>query len=87
VKINPNTYESEEQMDFRKEICFIAKYLDISVGRIYIDANHPTGEYVIFIDGKYNGYLDQDFYWFMLDGLDPYGEYEEWRKMHERRGN
>lgn len=82
VKINPDTYEAEEQQDFRQEICFIAKYLGISQRRIYIDSSHPVGEYVIFIDGKYNGYLDQDFYWFMLEGLDSYGEYEEWRKMY-----
>lgn len=37
MKINPNTYESEEQRDFRKEICFIAKYLDIRASRVYID--------------------------------------------------
>lgn len=79
MKINPNTYESEEQQDFRKEMCFIARYLDISQKRIYIDDSHPVGEYVIFIDGKYNGYLDQTFYDFMIVGIDPYGDYEEWR--------
>lgn len=85
MKINPNTYESEEQQDFRKEMCFIARYLDISQKRIYIDSSHPVGEYVIFIDGKYNGYLDQAFYDFMIEGIDPCGDYEERRKIYEHR--
>ena len=33
---------------------------------------------VIFIDGHYNGYLDTDFYNYMIHGIYPYGDYEDW---------
>lgn len=65
-------------LDFRKEINYIAEILDIDVKRIRICEDHPCGEHVIFIDGFYNGYLDNDFYNFMESGIDHYRDYEGW---------
>lgn len=67
-----------DERDFKQEISFIAKLLGISESRIEIDADHPCGEDLILVDGKFNGYLDTDFYNYMLHGIDPYREYEAW---------
>ena len=69
--------EPEERQDFKQEIHWIATALGIVPTRIQID-DHPVGEYVIFIDDIYNGYLDRYFYDFMFHGYDPYGDYKEW---------
>ena len=70
-------YETDYR-DFKQEINFIAHTLDILVSRIRVDGNHPVGEDVIFIDDIYNGYLDQEFYDFMLFRCDPYEKYKDW---------
>jgi len=78
---NPPTIHEElhsGRRDFKQEISFIAKLLKISESRIEIDGSHPVGFDVIFIDGKYNGYLDDRFYDYMLHGIDEYGDYAEW---------
>ena len=76
-RIKVVTIEDEpEQRTFSKEIDFIAKFLDIDKNRIRISPDHPVGEDVIFIDDKWGGYLDIDFYW-LMDGYDPYGYFKE----------
>lgn len=70
--------EEKDTRDFKQEIHLIAAKLGICKSRIEIDGEHPCGEDCIFIDGKWNGYLDTQFYWFIVDGYDPYGEYEDW---------
>lgn len=74
-----NNFNSEK--DFHKELCWIAKTLGIRRGRIKVDPVHPVGEVVIFIDGSYNGYIDQRFYDFMEQGIDPYDDFKEWIEM------
>lgn len=74
----PSIYESEQY--FTQETLFISKLLGINKNRIEIDGSHPVGFDVIFIDGKYNGYLDDGFYDFMLHGIDEYGDYADWLK-------
>ena len=64
--------------DFREEKNFISKLLGVKYNKIVIDENHPCGEDVIFINGNYNGYIDQRFYDYMLHGIDDYGFFEEW---------
>ena len=71
-------WKDSDQRDFKQELHWISNALGISASRIYMDGDHPVGEDVIFIDGIYNGYLDQSFYDFMLYGIDPYEDYEEW---------
>lgn len=82
-----NYFDEEDYYrgDFKEEIDFIAKLLDINPKRINIDPYNTCGEFVIFIDEHYNGYLDNQFYDYMLHGLDEYGEYEDWVKMWEER--
>lgn len=69
---------SADKRDFNREISFIANLLGISESRVNINAGHPVGEDLILVDGKYNGYLDTDFYNYMLHGIDPYADYEDW---------
>lgn len=64
--------------NYIKEKCFIAKTLGIKVKRIEIDSEHPSGFITIFIDGRYNGYIDEMFYGFMEYGVDTYGVFEDW---------
>ena len=73
-----NNWWEDERRDFKQEIHWIANTLGISCNRIHIDGEHPVGEDVIFIDGVYNGYLDQEFYDYMIHGLDPYDDYARW---------
>tara|TARA_R110000744_G_C19371770_1_gene563139 strand:+ start:16396 stop:16611 length:216 start_codon:yes stop_codon:yes gene_type:complete len=63
---------------YTKEKCWIAETLGIKQNRIQIDTEHPCGELVIFIDGEYNGYLDDSFYLFMEKGIDLHSEFEDW---------
>lgn len=69
--------ESKYRDEFSEEITFIAKLLCLSPKRIEIDPYHPCGT-CIFIDGWWNGDIDQSFYDFMISGYDPYDEYEAW---------
>lgn len=64
--------------NYIKERCFIAKALGIKVKRIQIESEHPSGYIMIFIDGAYNGYIDEMFYGFMEHGVDIYGGFEDW---------
>lgn len=66
-----------DRREFKREISFIAKLLGISESRVEVDGEHPCGD-VIFIDGVYNGYCDNDFYNFMIHGIDEYGDYKDW---------
>lgn len=77
----------EERRDFKQEIHWIATTLGISARRIEIDAEHPVGEDVIFIDGVYNGYLDQQFYDYMTHGVDEYGDYADWIASWKNKTN
>lgn len=77
--------EEGDSRDFTQEIAFISNLLHIKSGRIRISADHPCGEDVIFIDGVYNGYLDSDFYSFMDNWYDPYGDYEQWIAEYRRK--
>lgn len=74
MSVDEDVYES-----FNKEKCFISKYLGVDIKKIVIDCNHPCGEHVIFINGVYNGYLDNDFYLFMECGLDHLYKYKGWK--------
>ena len=79
MKIELNMwYDEKNNRDFKKEINWIASVLNIPTKRIRIDGEHPCGEDCIFIDDKWNGYLDNSFYQFMENGFDPYGDFEEW---------
>lgn len=77
--------------NYIKEKCFISKLLGISQRRIEIDDQHPCPETIIFIDGTYHGYLDQEFYNFMEYGLDPDGYFkdwiDEWGETHHAKPN
>lgn len=85
MKIREHEFEEEEQRDFLHEIALIAKVLNIHPSRIEIDGNHPVGDDCIFIDGEYNGYLDKSFYDWIVDGYDPYGEFEAWKERWRKR--
>lgn len=70
------------QREFTKEVAFLASYLGIKQNRIYIHGDHPVGEDVIFIDKKYCGYLDFEFYTFMETGEDSiYWGFEELKEI------
>lgn len=79
---SPSIYEPEQ--DFKQEILFISKLLEINKNRIEIDGSHPVGFDVIFIDSHYHGYLDDRFYDFMLHGIDEYGDYVDWLALFQR---
>lgn len=49
---------------FSKEICWIAKNLNLDVNKFRID-DMTFGDPVVFYDGKYFGYLLDDFYYAM----------------------
>lgn len=77
--------DEEEERNFLQEIHFISDYLGIDKSRIKISADHPCGEDVIFIDGAYNGYLDNKFYDFMISGVDLYGDFQFWKEDFENK--
>lgn len=78
-------YEDEEaRQDFSEEIAFIAKLLSLNPKRIRISPDHPCGT-CIFIDEKWNGYIEESFYDFMISGYDPYSEYEAWVERWRNR--
>lgn len=59
----------EAREDFHKEIIFISQYLGVHKSKIELDVCHPVGDIVIFVGGKYAGYLDTSFYDFMETGI------------------
>lgn len=81
IKLHSNIgQEVNDKYMFKEEINFITNCLGVSRDKVEIDTNHPVGEYVIFVDGKYCGYVDFMFYNFMDNGEDPYGYFEEWNR-------
>jgi hypothetical protein len=48
--------------EFETEIQFLMKKHRLSRNDIRIDADHPVGEDVLYIKGKFAGYLDEYFY-------------------------
>jgi len=67
-------YEKERidsQKDFHKEILWLCKKYSVKPSEVEIDAYHATGEVCIFINGKWYGYIDFEFYK-MMDGLESY---------------
>lgn len=61
-KIHFSETEIQNPHAFSKEKNFIAKGAGCKVQEVVIDTDHPVGEYVIFVKGKYFGYLDSLFY-------------------------
>lgn len=49
---------------FRKEICWIAKNMNLDVNKFKVD-DMTFGDPVVFYDGKYFGYLLDNFYYAM----------------------
>lgn len=78
--ITEGFYEDVDERQFKKEVAFLADYLGIKQDRIRICGDHPVGEDVIYVDNKYSGYLDFEFYSFMDAGLDMYGSFAEWKE-------
>lgn len=59
-------YDLEDMRDnsanFPKEVKFLMHKYGCARRDIVIDSQHPCGEDVIFIRGKWEGYLDESFY-------------------------
>lgn len=48
--------------EFEEEIRFLMKKHGLKRSDIRIDADHPVGEDVLYIKGKFAGYIDEYFY-------------------------
>lgn len=59
-------YRVEDMSDgtalFPREVTWLMKKHKCSRQEIEIDINHPCGEDVIFVRGKWEGYIDEAFY-------------------------
>ncbi len=50
------------ELDFEEEIKFLMKEWNLQRRDIKISPDHPCGEDVLYIKGKFAGYLDEYFY-------------------------
>jgi len=64
VQSGPNNHGLAEDesapVPFRAMEAKVAKAFGVNKRNVRIDWNHPVGEDVIYINGKFKGYLDHD---------------------------
>lgn len=75
-----------DNRDYWKEINYIASKYGYDVKDFRIDDITFGGEPVVFVAGKYWGYLMDDFYLEMEHGLDMYGD-EYLSRLEEYKNN
>lgn len=67
-------------IEYRKEREFLSRKYGVKNSQISLDLHHPVGEVCIFIDGKWAGYIDEEFAYCMENDIDPREyEAEKWK--------